>query len=316
MTDVSQGPGWWMASDHKWYPPELHPAVRAAAVTQAASALLTDGSGQLAPTAAVFGSPMAGVDPGAGYAAAGPAPGMVYAGVGYGGAPLAPSVLGATPYGAAVGANGGSVATLAPGDVAVGKRKSKRARAKAPAGAGAARGAPAGFDTNPYAMSGRGPWGPTPTKKKGHLAGPLVALIVVALVAAAGAVGYKLTHPSPQRSPDAVALNFYQKLGASPPDYTGAVADIVPSQQGQAGSMNSMHEVQAVVQELQTQNLSVLNPSKPTATTKSVIVQGCNATLSCGPEEPAIPTEEIGGKWYVDFTSWDATALHQIQSTT
>jgi uncharacterized RDD family membrane protein YckC len=24
MSDVSQGPGWWMASDHKWYPPEAH----------------------------------------------------------------------------------------------------------------------------------------------------------------------------------------------------------------------------------------------------------------------------------------------------
>jgi len=25
MSDVSQGPGWWQASDGKWYPPELHP---------------------------------------------------------------------------------------------------------------------------------------------------------------------------------------------------------------------------------------------------------------------------------------------------
>jgi len=27
MSDVSQGPGWWIASDGKWYPPELHPSV-------------------------------------------------------------------------------------------------------------------------------------------------------------------------------------------------------------------------------------------------------------------------------------------------
>lgn len=27
MADVSQGPGWWIASDGKWYPPELHPSV-------------------------------------------------------------------------------------------------------------------------------------------------------------------------------------------------------------------------------------------------------------------------------------------------
>ena len=31
MSDVSQGPGWWIASDGKWYPPELHPDYRAAA---------------------------------------------------------------------------------------------------------------------------------------------------------------------------------------------------------------------------------------------------------------------------------------------
>jgi uncharacterized membrane protein HdeD (DUF308 family) len=24
MSDVSQGPGWWLASDGKWYPPESH----------------------------------------------------------------------------------------------------------------------------------------------------------------------------------------------------------------------------------------------------------------------------------------------------
>jgi uncharacterized RDD family membrane protein YckC len=30
MADVSQGPGWWIASDGKWYPPHLHPSVRQA----------------------------------------------------------------------------------------------------------------------------------------------------------------------------------------------------------------------------------------------------------------------------------------------
>lgn len=25
MSDVPQGPGWWQASDHRWYPPETHP---------------------------------------------------------------------------------------------------------------------------------------------------------------------------------------------------------------------------------------------------------------------------------------------------
>ncbi len=28
MSDNPEGPGWWIASDGKWYPPELHPSVR------------------------------------------------------------------------------------------------------------------------------------------------------------------------------------------------------------------------------------------------------------------------------------------------
>ena len=28
MSDSTQGPGWWQASDGKWYPPELHPSVQ------------------------------------------------------------------------------------------------------------------------------------------------------------------------------------------------------------------------------------------------------------------------------------------------
>ena len=33
MSDKSEGPGWWIASDGKWYPPELHPSVRAESTT-------------------------------------------------------------------------------------------------------------------------------------------------------------------------------------------------------------------------------------------------------------------------------------------
>ena len=28
MSDIWQGPGWWIASDGKWYPPHLHPSVQ------------------------------------------------------------------------------------------------------------------------------------------------------------------------------------------------------------------------------------------------------------------------------------------------
>jgi hypothetical protein len=36
MSDVWQGPGWWVASDGKWYPPELHPSYQQAAPPVAA----------------------------------------------------------------------------------------------------------------------------------------------------------------------------------------------------------------------------------------------------------------------------------------
>lgn len=35
MSDKSEGPGWWVASDGEWYPPELHPSVRGDSPTQA-----------------------------------------------------------------------------------------------------------------------------------------------------------------------------------------------------------------------------------------------------------------------------------------
>ncbi len=38
MSDTSGGPGWWIASDGKWYPPHLHPSYQAPPATQAPSA--------------------------------------------------------------------------------------------------------------------------------------------------------------------------------------------------------------------------------------------------------------------------------------
>ena len=31
MSEQSMGPGWWLASDGRWYPPESHPEARSAA---------------------------------------------------------------------------------------------------------------------------------------------------------------------------------------------------------------------------------------------------------------------------------------------
>ena len=45
MADTSGGPGWWQASDGKWYPPEQHPAALAQA--EAAAGAATSGRGPI-----------------------------------------------------------------------------------------------------------------------------------------------------------------------------------------------------------------------------------------------------------------------------
>jgi hypothetical protein len=48
MTDTSGGPGWWQASDGKWYPPEQHPAARAEAeAASQAATTATPGRGPI-----------------------------------------------------------------------------------------------------------------------------------------------------------------------------------------------------------------------------------------------------------------------------
>jgi hypothetical protein len=44
MSDKPEGPGWWIASDGKWYAPELHPSVRDDSSPRAAAP--DTGSGQ------------------------------------------------------------------------------------------------------------------------------------------------------------------------------------------------------------------------------------------------------------------------------
>jgi len=43
MSDTQQGPGWWQASDGKWYPPETHPSRQAPPPIQPPSQLPTYG---------------------------------------------------------------------------------------------------------------------------------------------------------------------------------------------------------------------------------------------------------------------------------
>src|ERR1022692_4590496 len=44
MSDMSQGPGWWIASDGKWYPPHLHPSVRVPEPSETGDGHLTNPS--------------------------------------------------------------------------------------------------------------------------------------------------------------------------------------------------------------------------------------------------------------------------------
>lgn len=93
MSDYAEGPGWWQASDDKWYPPEQAPGpdpVTGAAwpaPTQPSAWGAPPSPGYGAPTAGApsYGGPSYGVAPGAGYAPQG--------GYAYGGSGL-PSVSG------------------------------------------------------------------------------------------------------------------------------------------------------------------------------------------------------------------------------
>ena len=67
MSDTSQGPGWWLASDGRWYPPEQAPAAMPAppqqqfAAPQAAAPTLTaPRTAAYAPTAPAYPHPQAG----------------------------------------------------------------------------------------------------------------------------------------------------------------------------------------------------------------------------------------------------------------
>src|SRR5580658_196152 len=52
MSDSSQGDGWWIASDGKWYAPELHPTAVATSEAEAAIAAALAGPATAQPTTA------------------------------------------------------------------------------------------------------------------------------------------------------------------------------------------------------------------------------------------------------------------------
>ena len=57
MSDKPEGPGWWIASDGNWYPPELHPSVREGSRMQSPVDTPVQPAGQAAPMAAQAAHP-------------------------------------------------------------------------------------------------------------------------------------------------------------------------------------------------------------------------------------------------------------------
>jgi len=267
MRDVAPGPGWWIASDGRWYPPELHPAVRATAppatTAGGTTAQATTLSGMAVPLAPVGATPLHQHGAG-GVTLPGPGPGIV----------LPPPV---PPM--------GSIATGA--------------------GQGASLRMPrtglAGFDDNPFAVSPRSML-PPPTKKRGRLTLPVIGLLVALAGAGAGTGVFLLVHPSPHRSPGAVAKDFYQHLEAG--DYAAAAGDVDPSSQQMAASAGAVPAVAHVAQELTSLNLTDTATAPGPNGDVVVTVTGCGQSFSCGTAGPPVPVEQIDGQWYVDWGTW------------
>jgi hypothetical protein len=233
MNEGAPAPGWWLASDGNWYPPELHPYPSPPVATMVIDAPAPD---MTAPDMTV--------------------PDMT--------APQAPS----------------------------GKRRRRH---------GVRRRSPEmkGFEDNHFEVRRRPQ--PVSKKKRGHLTIPMTMLVIAAVAAGAGYVGFKLTHPSPNRSPGSVALDFYEHLQRG--DFSGISADVDPADQvAVAEKAYSLPVVQADMTALHSLNLLV-EKSQQSATTGTVVLSECNASFSCA-ESGTIPVAKVGGKWYVDWSAW------------
>jgi len=112
VSDLSQGPGWWQASDGKWYPPESHPARQSPPPTPPPP------FGSPIPTAHDGAPPAGPAVPPTGYETPGPTTPMPYPAPGAGapqwGTPYAPyGAAPGSPYVAAKQTNGLAIASLA-----------------------------------------------------------------------------------------------------------------------------------------------------------------------------------------------------------
>lgn len=136
-----------------------------------------------------------------------------------------------------------------------------------------------------------------PRKLKRRLPIWLIVLILLVIVGAASAVGYKFTHPSPHHSAAAVASNFVHDLGIG--NYEAASTDIDPSDSAKAlAVLESMKGVPGG--DFAAPGATKLGSSTVTGQTATVVIQACNSDLACN-ALPTVPCIEIKGLWYVSW---------------
>lgn len=223
------------------------------------------------------GSPAEAGVPGRGSAGFGAAPGSpdVHATMAL---PPPPPVPPVPPYPQA--GSGAGVATLA---------MPEEARSRLP-----------GFDDNPYTLSRRGYVGPPPTRKRTRR--PFLRVLVgLVVVGGLGFVGFRVTHPSPHRSPNALAVAFYGALQSG--SASAVASDVEPQQQSAVSPALSDAAVRAFVHGQLAGGSVQAGTTIVDGAETSAIPQLCNSNLSCGPTV-AVPTVRIAGAWYVDWNTW------------
>lgn len=137
----------------------------------------------------------------------------------------------------------------------------------------------------------------SPRKLRRHLPLWLDALIVLVVVGAAGAVGYKFTHPSPHHSAQAISSDFVLDVSAG--NYTAAASDVDPGDRAEA--LKTMRADSGVPggQFVGAHSLTLASQTV-TGSTATVLLKACNSELACN-SLPPMPCVEVKGQWYVSW---------------
>jgi hypothetical protein len=129
-------------------------------------------------------------------------------------------------------------------------------------------------------------------------------VLVVLVLVATGVLVDRLAHPSPHRSPTAVALAFYQDLATG---NVRALEHLVePSQASAVPEAMSAPVVRAFQQTSLRGVVVQPGTTEPGSLLTLVVLQTCQANLSCEPTVP-VPTTKVGDAWDVDWVAWQAS---------